>query len=203
MFALMRVLSRLILKLMGWKTAGEVPPVKKYVMIGYPHTSNWDTFIGLLIFTSMGVRLKWLGKHTLFKGPLGWLMRMVGGVPVVREKSQNFVQSAQQIFKENEEFVLTLSPEGTRKKTEYWRTGFYYIALGAGIPIAVAFLDYPRKTGGFGPLVWPSGNIVEDIEKIRNFYESNDIHGKFPENEGPVRIPPEKAKKAKSTGNKS
>ncbi len=200
MFAFMRILSGLLLKLMGWKTAGEVPLVKKYVMIGYPHTSNWDTFIGLLVFTSMGVRLKWLGKHTLFKGPLGWLMRLVGGVPVVREQSQNFVQSAQQIFNENEEFVLTLSPEGTRKKTEYWRTGFYYIALGAGIPIAVAFLDYPRKTGGFGPLVWPTGNIEEDIEKIRDFYESNDIHGKFPENEGPVRIPPEKAK---STGNKS
>lgn len=183
-----RVISNLLLKLIGWRAVGEVPKEKKYVMIGYPHTSNWDTLIGLLVFRSLGVHLHWLGKQSLFKGPVGWLLKKTGGVPINRQSSQNFVQQSREIFDRFEHFVLTLSPEGTRKKTDFWRTGFYYIALAAKVPIALAFLDYPKKTGGFGPLLWPSGDIEADMATIRAFYR--DIHGKYPEKEGVIRIRP-------------
>ncbi len=183
-----RILSGWILKLIGWKAVGEVPKEKKYVMIGYPHTSNWDTPIGLLVFTSMGVNLHWLGKQSLFKGVVGWLLKKTGGVPINRETSQNFVTEIQNTFNQFEQLVLTLSPEATRKKTEFWRTGFYYIAQSANVPIALAFLDYPKKTGGFGPLIWPSGDIEADLEKIRAFYQG--IHGKYPEKEGLIRVRP-------------
>ena len=179
-------LARLLLKGMGWKTAGEVPDSPKYVMIGYPHTSNWDVPIGLLIFTALGVRLQWVGKHTLFKNPLGYLSRWLGGIPINRETTKNFVQQVADVFKEHDTLVITLSPEGTRSKTEFWRTGFYYIALGAGVPIACAFLDYKNKRGGFGPLLYPSGDIEKDFETFRAFY--NGISGKFPELMGEIRL---------------
>jgi len=181
-FSFSRLLARLILKVIGWKAVGEVPPVKKYVMIGYPHTSNWDVPIGLSVFKSMGVRLQWLGKQSLFKGPLGWFMKSLGGVPVNREKSQNFVEEACKVFDRFEELVLTLSPEGTRSKSTYWRSGFYHIALNAGVPIALGFLDYKKKEGGFGPLIYPTGNMEEDLKQIKEFYAGK--HGKYPENEG-------------------
>lgn len=181
-------IAKIILRLMGWKTKGQVPPYPKYVMIGYPHTSNWDAFVGLVVFKSMGVHLKWLAKKSLFKWPLSWILKWAGAVPIQREKSQNLVQKVKEIFNNSEQFVLTLSPEGTRKKTDYWRTGFYYMALEAGVPIALSFLDYPNKTGGFGPVLWPSGDIEKDMETIREFYKG--IHGKFPEQEGAIRIKP-------------
>ncbi len=182
------MLLQLILKLLGWKTIGQVPDVPKYVMIGYPHTSNWDTFIGLLLFKSMGVHLHWLAKQSLFKRPFSWFLEKSGAVPINRKKSQNLVQKTKEIFRKADYFVLTLSPEGTRKKTDHWRTGFYYMALEAKVPIALGFLNYANKTGGFGPLIWPSGNIEQDMVKIRNFYLG--IHGKFPEQEGNIQIAP-------------
>ncbi len=187
---LIEFLCRWTLKLIGWRAVGKVPEVPKYVMIGYPHTSNWDTLIGLILYTSMGVHVRWLGKHSLFKGPLGWLIRKSGGIPIRRDISQNFVEKMKEVFRKSDYLVLTLSPEGTRKKTEYWRTGFYYIALAANVPIALGYLDYSNKTGGFGPLIFPSGDIEADLEKIRPFYK--DIRAKFPENKGPIRIKPRK-----------
>ena len=179
-------LARFLLNRIGWKIDGEVPDTPKYVMIGYPHTSNWDVPIGLLIFTALGVRLQWVGKHTLFKNPLGYLSRWLGGIPINRETTKNFVQQVADVFKEHDTLVITLSPEGTRSKTEFWRTGFYYIALGAGVPIACAFLDYKNKRGGFGPLLYPSGDIEQDFETFRAFYSG--ISGKFPELMGEIRL---------------
>ncbi len=178
-------LSRIILKLIGWEAVGDIPDVPKYVMLGYPHTSNWDVPIGLAIFTALGVRLQWIGKHTLFKNPLGYLSRWAGGIPINRETTKNFVQQVADVFKEHDKLVITLSPEGTRGKTDFWRTGFYYIALGAGVPIACAFLDYKNKRGGFGPLIYPSGNIEEDFKLFREFYSG--ILGKAPELMGDIR----------------
>ncbi len=179
-------LAKFILHLMGWKTRGQVPEHPKYVMIGYPHTSNWDAFIGLVVYWSMGVQLKWLAKKSLFKWPLSWILKWAGAVPIHREKSQNLVQKVKEIFENSSQFVLTLSPEGTRKKTDYWRTGFYYMALEAGVPIALGFLDYKTKTGGFGPVIWPSGDIEKDVATIRDFYRG--MYGKFPENQGEIAI---------------
>jgi len=177
-----------ILKSIGWKIEGEAPAEKKYVMVGYPHTSNWDVPIGLLVYKSLGIRLHWVGKDALFKWPLGILIKKLGGVPVDRSKSQNFVQQVVEIFNKFENLVITLSPEGTRSFSEYWRTGFYHIACGAEVPIALAFLDYKRKTGGFGPLIWPSGDIEKDVEKMKEFY--NDMKGKFVENMGRIQLRP-------------
>ena len=181
-----QIISKLILKLIGWKTVGQVPKVKKFVMVGYPHTSNWDALIGLLIFTSMGLRLHWLAKQSLFKGPLGWLLKFSGAIPVNRSQSQNFIEYSKQLFGSHDQLILTLSPEGTRNKTDYWRTGFYYMALNAGVPIVLARLDYSTKQGGFGPVIWPSGEIEKDLEIIRRFYQGT--KGKFPEKMGDIRI---------------
>ena len=185
---IIRSLSGLILRLIGWKTAGQVPTAPKYVMIGYPHTSNWDTLLGLLVFKALGVRLNWVGKHTLFKPPLGWLIRWMGGIPVDRSDPRDFVQQMIDIFKVSDELVLTLSPEGTRKKTDHWKTGFYRIAVGADVPVALAFLDYSRKTGGFGPLLHPGDDLEKDLEIIQEFYAP--IKGKFPELMGDIRLKP-------------
>ncbi len=183
-FTFSRALAKVILKLIGWKAVGEVPPVKKYVMVGYPHTSNWDVPVGLSVFKSMGVRLHWLGKQSLFKGPLGWLMKSLGGIPVNRQKSQNFVDEIRKVFDSFDELVVTLSPEATRGKSAYWRSGFYHIARNANVPIALGFLDYEKKEGGFGPLIYPTGNMEEDLKIIREFY--TDKRGKYPQNEGVV-----------------
>ncbi len=183
------VLARWILKLIGWKMVGERPGIPKYVMLGYPHTSNWDVPIGLLIFAAAGVRLNWVGKHTLFKKPFGWVIRLIGGVPVNRDTTKNFVQLVADVFDSRKELVLTVSPEGTRGKAEFWRSGFYYIALAAGIPIALAFLDYGNKTGGFGPIIMPSGDIKSDFEKIRKFYAG--MKGKKPQDMTPIILRPD------------
>ncbi|WP_456440783.1 lysophospholipid acyltransferase family protein [Caldithrix abyssi] len=193
LFKIARIFSKVILKITGWKTVGKVPEEKKYVLVGYPHTSNWDTVIGLMSYASMGVRLNWLAKQSLFKWPLGGILKLTGAIPVNRQQSQNFIQYSKDLFDRYERLVLTLSPEGTRKKTEYWRTGFYYMALNAGVPIALGILDYSKKIGGFGPLIWPSGDIEKDIAKIREFYK--DFKGKYPEKMGEIRINPEKIKK--------
>jgi len=181
-----QILAQWALRLIGWKVIGEVPKSPKYVMVGYPHTSNWDVPIGLLIYTALGVRLHWVGKHTLFKKPIGWVMRLLGGIPVNREKTKNFVQQVIDIFNESKELNLTVSPEGTRSTGKFWRTGFYYIAQGAGVPIATGFLDYSNKTGGFGPLVEPSGDIKADFNIFKNFYSN--IKGKFPDDMGEIRL---------------
>ncbi len=187
-----KALSKLTLKLMGWKTAGQIPDTPKYVMIGYPHTSNWDAFIGLLVFTSMGLRLRWLAKDSLFKWPLGPILKFTGAIPVNRSQSQNFIEYSKELFNQYDRLILTLSPEGTRKKTAYWRTGFYYMALNAGVPIALGFLDYSSKTGGFGPLIYPSGDIEKDLREIRQFYKG--IKGKYPQLMGDIEINPERKK---------
>ncbi len=182
------VLSRWLLKLIGWEVTGERPNVSKYVMLGYPHTSNWDVPLGLLIYAAAGVRLNWVGKHTLFKKPFGWVIRLIGGVPVNRDTTKNFVQLVAEVFQNHKELALALSPEGTRSKADYWRTGFYYIAKEAGVPIALCFLDYEKKRGGFGPLIIPTGNIETDFEKFKDFYSG--IKGKNPEDMTTIQLRP-------------
>jgi len=186
---LMRVFSRWLLKFIGWSVEGQVPSEPQYVLLGYPHTSNWDVPLGKLIFSVLGVRLHWVGKHTLFKKPQVWITKPLGGIPLNRDQTKNFVQAVVDVFKSTDELVLTVSPEGTRTKTDFWRTGFYYIALGAKVPIALGFLDYKNKRGGFGPVIHPSGNLEADLEIIKEFYA--DKYGKNPEEMGTIRPRPE------------
>ncbi len=172
-------LSSICLKLSGWKLEGTFPDLPKYVMIAAPHTSNWDFPITLAIFFAARAKVYWMGKASLFKGPAGPIMRWLGGVPVDRSKSNNMVQQMVEVFNTNDYMVLTIPPEGTRSRVKQWKTGFYHIAVGAGVPIALAYLDFSRKRGGFGPVFYPTGNTEQDIADIQSFYK--DIIGKNPQ----------------------
>lgn len=183
---LLQFLSIVILKILGWRRSGQVPSIPKYVMIAAPHTSNWDFPIGLAIILSFKMKLSWLGKESLFRWPLGILFKWLGGIPINRSKSGDMVAQTIQAFKEKATMVMVVAPEGTRKKGKYWKTGFYYIAKGANVPIVMAFIDYMRKTGGFGPTFEPTGNIESDMEKIRAFYDN--VMGKIPEKSTPAMI---------------
>jgi len=178
---LLKILGRILLFFSGWKIAGELPKsVKKTVMIAAPHTSNWDFFYCMAIFSALGVRVRFLGKKSLFKFPLGLLMRFFGGIPIDRSQSNNFVSAAAEMIQKSEEMILLVPVEGTRGYTENWKSGFYYIAQEAGVPISLGFLDYAKKRGGFLPdLFYPTGNYVEDLEALQLKYK--DIQGKHPQ----------------------
>lgn len=185
--ALIRALSKFIFGLTGWKAVGSPPQgVAKYVMICAPHTSYWDGFWMLGCASLLRMDLRFLGKHTMFKGPLGWLMRGLGAVPVVRTQRQNTVQAAAAWFESADAFLLGVAPEGTRRLTEGWKTGFYWIAVEAKVPIACAFVDYRTKSGGFLPdLIHPTGNIEQDFALFRKAYAN--VTPKFPEKMSPIK----------------
>jgi len=181
-----RGVGRLYLRLLGWRVEGRFPDVEKTVVIAAPHTSNWDMPLMLAIAYVVGVRPAWLGKRELFRGPFGWVMRWLGGLPVDRAVRQNLVQQAVDGFAAADQLHLVIPPSGTRSGATHWKSGFYHIARGAGVPIVCAFLDYRRKVGGIGPVLTPSGNVVADMVPIRAFYA--DVTGKFPELTAPVRL---------------
>jgi 1-acyl-sn-glycerol-3-phosphate acyltransferase len=185
---LSRVISQLILKVMGWKTRTISLDFPKFILIGAHHTSNWDFIIGYLVMTAIGLNFRFVGKHTLFRWPLGSLMRRLGGIAVNRSLSTNFVEQVVSHFQEQEQLIVAIAPEGTRRQTDYWRSGFYYIALQANVPVVLGFLDYRTKTGGLGAMFYPSGNLEKDLELVREFYAG--IHGKHPEKAGTIRFQP-------------
>lgn len=183
---LKRGLGRLFLWITGWKLGGEVSSHKKYILIAAPHTSNWDLVFMLAFAYVCDVQISWLGKHTLFRWPFGPFMRWLGGIPIDRRAHHNTVQHVAQLFGERESLVLAVPAEGTRKYREYWKSGFYFMAQEAHVPIVLGFLDYKNKRGGFGPALMPTGNIRADMDQIRAFYK--DITGRHPENQGRIRL---------------
>ena len=185
---MLKILSRLILKLLGWHVDVTLPKEKKFVMIGAPHTTNWDLPLGLLCFWSVPVRITWVAKKQLFVGPFNYFFRALGGIPVDRSVHTGFIEQIARQFDRQDEMIFGLTPEGTRSRTEYWKTGFYYIALAAKVPICLAYVDFPNRTIGFGKMIVPSGDIDKDFEQIKLFYQ--DKKGKYPEKQGPVRIKP-------------
>ncbi|MCB9089512.1 MAG: lysophospholipid acyltransferase family protein [Calditrichae bacterium] len=180
--------SGMLLKLAGWRIAGEMPDIPKAVVIVAPHTSNWDFPTGLMLAWRLRLKAAFIGKHTLFKGLSGKLFHWLGGIPVDRSSSHNLVEQVTQVFQQYDRFLITIAPEGTRKRVEHWKTGFYYIAQAAGVPIMCAYIDFKRKAGGFGLVIHPSGDIEADMVQIREFYRG--ITGKRPENMGPMLVPP-------------
>ena len=184
-------LARWILRLFGWEVEDRLPDTPRYVTIGAPHTSNWDFPVAILTMWAIGLDGRWVGKHTLFRPPFGWIMRKLGGVPLNRDTTQDFVSQMVERFRELDEFVLVIAPEGTRSHTPHWRTGFYWIAHGAGVPIALGFLDYARKRAGVAEVFVPSGDLESDFETIRAFYA--DKTGKRPEKTSQLRIKPREA----------
>lgn len=174
-----RWLARSLLRLGGWRVTGSLPNLPRFVVIVAPHTSNWDFLVGVLAKYAIGIRVSFFGKDSVFRPPVGWLMRWLGGRPVDRSNRHGVVHQTVAAIQAAPRFVLALAPEGTRKRVARWRTGFYHIALGAGIPIVLAFFDYPRREVGFGPTLWPSGELERDLEAIGTFYR--DKQGKRPE----------------------
>ncbi len=169
---LLRGLSLVILKVTGWKVEGALPAnTPKCVMIAAPHTSNWDLPNTLMVAFALRLNIYWMGKASIFKPPFRHLMMWMGGIPVNRERASNMVAaSAQAIMDADAPLQLVVPPEGTRQKTRYWKTGFYYIALSAKVPIVLAYMDYKRKVSGLGPLFHPTGDIEADMSAIKTFY---------------------------------
>jgi 1-acyl-sn-glycerol-3-phosphate acyltransferase len=184
--ALMQKIARHILHLIGWRTNVILPGVSRYVLIGAPHTSNWDFAIMMMLTTSEGIAVSWMGKNSLFRGPLGMVMRFLGAIPVNRKEQTNLVDQISSMFDKKEDLIIVLSPEGTRSKTTRWRTGFYYIALKANIPIVMAYADYKNKVCGIGPSIKPTGNIQADFEIIQDFYKG--IEGKYPLKQSDIKL---------------
>ena len=177
-----RAVRRLLLlmyRMRGWKALGEVPEPRRYIIIAAPHTSNWD-FVNFLGLTAdLGIRAHFMGKLSLFKWPIGGFMKQMGGVPVDRRGGTNVVQQMADEFARRTEFMLTVAPEGTRGKASKWRTGFYQIALAAKVPMVVGFMDYGTRTGGLGPLIWPTGDFRADMLKAFETYRG--CVARFPE----------------------
>jgi 1-acyl-sn-glycerol-3-phosphate acyltransferase len=182
-----RLAARIFLAIAGWKLAGEAPSVKqRYVLIAAPHTSNWDLPYLIAFALLCGLHISFMAKHSLFKPPFGWFMRLLGGIPVVRHRRGNLVDEIAEWFSERDELVLVVPAEGTRSRTEYWKSGFYHIARTARVPIVCSYLDYEKRLGGFGPVIVPSGDIRKDMDEIRSFYAEK--VGAYPELFGEPRL---------------
>lgn len=185
--------ARFLLRLMGWQMDARLPEAPKFVLIVAPHTSNWDVFIGLVCVTAVGMTSKWrigfLVKQSAAHWPvLGRMVRRFGAIPVDRGSPHRVVERMAAVFGRHDRLILGMAPEGTRKKVPYWKTGFYQIAVRAGVPIALGYLDYQRRIAGIGPVLTPCGDPEADLEIIRKFYAG--IVCKHPGNAGEIRFKP-------------
>jgi 1-acyl-sn-glycerol-3-phosphate acyltransferase len=179
-------LARWLLQLAGWELIGVRPDCDRYVLIAAPHTSNWDFALMLLFAAAFEINVTWMAKHSLFYPPMGWIMRALGGMPIIRHKSQNVVATMVAAFEAVPHLVLVVPTEGTREKSEYWKSGFYHIARQADVPIVPSFLDFGSKRGGFGPALTTTGDVRDDMQYFRAFYRG--MQGKFPTQFGPIRL---------------
>lgn len=164
----------------GWKTGEPIPAhVKKCVVIAAPHTSNWDFVYALATARIMGLQVGYLAKKELFRFPLRGLLLSTGGIPVTRSSSNKLVDSIIQMFNERDELKLMIPAEGTRKRVQKWKSGFYHVALGANVPVFMGYLDYKKKIAGYGPQLTLTGDKEKDAATIRAFY--SDKTAKYPE----------------------
>jgi 1-acyl-sn-glycerol-3-phosphate acyltransferase len=170
-------------KVLGWKVIGNTTmskdTVKKAVLIAVPHTSWHDFYIGVLLRKVTGVKSNFIGKKELFIWPFGYYFRAIGGAPIDRRSNQNKVEAIAKLFEEHEEFRLALAPEGTRKKVTEWRTGFYYIAKAANVPIIMFSLDFQNKQNKVSEPFYPTDDIEADFAFMKNFFKG--VKGKIPE----------------------
>ena len=183
------MLSRLcmwILNILGWTVHADFPDVEKYVLIAAPHTSNWDFPLGIVAARAIRLDIHWMGKHTLFRWPYGWFFRAIGGTPVHRDQARNLIQQIVDMFAQSGQLVLALAPEGTRSKTDHWKTGFYHIARSAQVPIVMAYLDHGKKQVGIGGAFYPGNDIEAVFDQIRPFYAGK--RGKHPDKESQIQI---------------
>jgi 1-acyl-sn-glycerol-3-phosphate acyltransferase len=183
---LVQALGQLALWLLRFRL--ESPPIvhPKLACICAPHTSNWDLPIFLAAASGLGIRVSWLGKHSLFRFPLGGLFRALGGIPVDRTRHTNLVQHVAEIFRERDGLILGIAADGTRKRVEYWKSGFYQIAMQAGVPIGLAFLDFKTRSVGLKGFLVPTGDVRADMDLVRATYA--EVRGKYPHQESVIRL---------------
>jgi 1-acyl-sn-glycerol-3-phosphate acyltransferase len=167
---LLALVARVGLRLSGWRVEGQFPADSRYVLIGAPHTSNWDFPLALGVCFACNVKIYWMGKSSLFRGLAGLVMRWLGGIPVNRDKPGGLVGQMITAFGRQPELVLAIPPEGTRSRVSEWKTGFYYIAQRAGVPVLPVYVDGARKVVGIAPLFYPTGDLEGDLPKIRAIY---------------------------------
>jgi 1-acyl-sn-glycerol-3-phosphate acyltransferase len=165
-----RSLSLLMLRLTGWRIVGETPDIKKFVLIGAPHTSNWDFVVMLAGMFYYRIEVRWMGKDSLFRFPFGGFMKWLGGIPIDRSKANTVVSQMVEVFAHNDELVLLITPEGTRSKVERWKSGFYHIARGAEVPVLMGYIDFAKKEAGLHDWFQPGGDYDSDLEQIQAFY---------------------------------
>lgn len=176
----MRWLCKIYLRIIGWRIGSTLDPsVKKCVLVGAPHTSNMDYPITLATLYASGVKVRFLAKKSLFKFPLGILMRATGGIPVDRSKHHNMVDAMINMFTQHDKLILLIPVEGTRSYVKEWKSGFYHTAVGAKVPIAMGYLDYGKKIAGFGDLFYPTGDYQKDLKEIQDFYRQ--FRARYPE----------------------
>ncbi|MDP5210565.1 1-acyl-sn-glycerol-3-phosphate acyltransferase [Microbulbifer sp. 2205BS26-8] len=182
---LMRQIAKLLLKLHGWRVKGNQHSLKlkKYVLLGAPHTTNWDGYFFILAALKLKLTPQWMGKDRLFKFPLGRPMRWFGGIAVNRSKANNLVEATIRQFRLNKELIIAIPPEGTRGMAERWKTGFYHIARNAKVPVVLGFINFRKKEVGIGPIAQLGENLEVELNKLRAFYA--DKIGKFPEHYAP------------------
>ena len=165
-----RRLCARILRAAGWRLVGELPDVPKLVLIAAPHSSWWDGVFGLLFRSALGVDVSFMAKRELFAGPLGWLLRRLGGIPIERTEAHGVVEQMTLRFAEAQRLWLGITPEGTRKRVDKWKNGFWHIARSAGVPILPVYFDYPSRTIGIGAPFEPGGDLDADLAALRAFY---------------------------------
>jgi 1-acyl-sn-glycerol-3-phosphate acyltransferase len=179
-------LSQWILKRLGWTVHANLPDLDKYVIIAAPHTSNWDFPIGILTAKALKLKVRWMGKDSLFRWPFGWFFRAIGGTPVHRGKGRRHIKQMADLFARSSQLILALAPEGTRSKTDHWKTGFHFIARAANVPILMGYLDFGHKRLGIDGMFYPGDDIEADFSMIREFYKN--IVGKNPENTSLIQV---------------
>lgn len=178
--------AALCLRLAGWTVVGSRPDARKMIIIGYPHTSNWDLVVYVLAAWALDVPLAWMGKDSLFRGPGGGLLQRLGGIPIHRDRRDNVVQQMARRFDESEELCLTITPEGTRGRVDYLKSGFYHIAVAAKVPVAFGTLDYATKRVGFEVVHHPTGDVRRDMDAFRAAYA--DMVPLYPDRAGRPRL---------------
>lgn len=181
--------ARAVLKALGgWRFVGEIPEPRRAVCLAVPHTDNMDGLLLVLLAQSVGMQISWMVKDAWAKPPVGVLIDAVGGVPVDRSKPHGMVEQMTAEFARRDDFYLVIPPEGTRSRTEHWKSGFYRIALAAKVPVVPGFLDYRQKQGGFGPPIELTGDVQKDMDAIRAFYDKARPEPRHPEKFGPIRL---------------
>jgi 1-acyl-sn-glycerol-3-phosphate acyltransferase len=177
----------------GWQVEGDKPAIRRYVCLGVPHTSNWDGLAMILSAQALGLKMSFMIKREWVDGRMGPLMRRLGAIPIDRRAAHNVVEQMVAEFARRDDFVLVVPPEGTRKRSDYWKSGFYHIALGAQVPVVPSYCDFGRKRTGFGPPITLTGDVRADMDQIRAYYERQAPTPHDPAGYGPIRLREEDA----------